>query len=104
MKFVILTIVSLAILGTLIEAYPQQVYIQKLPYYPPPTLPPRYIRVRRAVLGGQVSTDSVGRNNAKIDLTHGIGTPQHNVMGQVFAAGSSKGGPVSTGGTLAYNK
>ncbi|KAM7345453.1 attacin-C-like [Cochliomyia hominivorax] len=103
MKIYILTIATMALLGAFIEAFPQQVYYQKLPYYPPPTLPPRYIRVRRAVLGGQISTNPAGGNNAKIDLTHGIGTPDHNVIGQVFAAGNTNGGPVSTGGTLAYN-
>lgn len=104
MKFYILTIVSVALMGALIEAYPQQVYYQKLPYYPPPTQPPRIMRARRAVLGGEISTNPAGGNNAKVDLTHGIGTPEHNIIGQAFAAGNTKGGPVATGGTLAYNK
>ncbi|XP_037818563.1 attacin-C-like [Lucilia sericata] len=102
MKSLILTIVSVALLGALIEAYPQRVYYQKLPYYPPPTQPPRPIRVRRD-LGGQISTNPAGGNNAKVDFTQGIGTPEHNLIGQAFAAGNTKGGPVVTGGTLAYN-
>ncbi|XP_065367921.1 attacin-C-like [Calliphora vicina] len=103
MKFYILIIVSVALLAALIEAFPQRVYYQKLPYYPPPTSRPRLIRVRRADLGGQISTNPAGGNNAKVALTHGIGTPDHNVIGQVFAAGNTKGGPVATGGTVAYN-
>lgn len=87
-----------------VQAAPQQVRFQKLPYYPPPTRPPRPIRVRRAVLGGQMTSNPAGGADAKIDLTHGIGTPDHNVMGQVFAAGNTNGGPVTSGGTLAYNK
>ncbi|KNC34583.1 hypothetical protein FF38_09393 [Lucilia cuprina] len=64
MKSLILTIVSVALLGALIEAHPQRVHYQKLPYYPPPTQRPRPIRVRRD-LGGQISTNPAGGNNAK---------------------------------------
>ncbi|XP_046809325.1 attacin-C-like [Lucilia cuprina] len=85
MKSFILTIVSVALLGVLTEAYPQRVYYQKLPYYPPPTQPPRPIRVRRD-LGGQISTNPAGGNNAKVDFTQGIGTPEHNLIGQAFVS------------------
>lgn len=104
MKSIILAVVSIALMGALIEAYPQGAHFQRLPYYPPPTQAPRPIRVRRAVLGGQVSTNPAGGNNARLDLTHGIGTPDRNVIGQVFAAGNTNGGPVATGGTLGVNR
>ena len=104
MKFFVFAIVSVALLGALIEALPQRAHFQKLPYYPPPTRPPRPMRVRRAVLGGQATSNPAGGADAKISLAHGIGTPDHNVIGQVFAAGNTNKGPVTTGGALAYNK
>lgn len=102
MKFVIVAVAAIALFGSLIEALPQR--FQRLPYYPPPTQAPRPIRVRRASLGGQISTNPSGGNNARVDLTQAIGTPDHNLIGQVFAAGNTHKGPVTTGGTVAYNK
>ena len=49
MKIFALVLISLALLGALIEALPQRAHFQKLPYYPPPTRPPRPILVRRDV-------------------------------------------------------
>lgn len=62
------------------------------------------IRVRRQVLGGSLTSNPAGGADARLDLTKGIGNPNHNVVGQVFAAGNTQSGPVTTGGTLAYNK
>jgi len=56
------------------------------------------------VLGGSLASNPAGGADARLDLSKGIGNPNHNVVGQVFAAGNTQGGPVTTGGTLAYNK
>jgi len=42
--------------------------------------------------------------DGKVQIAHGFGKPNHNVTASAFAAGSIKGGPVTTGGALAYNK
>ncbi|EDW00916.1 attacin-A [Drosophila grimshawi] len=97
-SILILAIVAFA---ACIEAMPQK--YQTLPYYPKPTPQPRPIRVRRQVLGGSVSSDPAGGSNARLSITKGIGTPDHNVIGQAFATGNTARGPVTTGGTLAYN-
>lgn len=43
-----------------------------------------------------------------MELSKAIGTPDHNVIGQVFAAGNTQTKPVSSpstsGATLAYSK
>ncbi|XP_022225780.1 attacin-A [Drosophila obscura] len=93
--------VAIVTLAALAEAVPQ--YYQTLPYYPPPRPPPVLIRARRQVLGGSVASNPAGGSDARLDLTKGIGNPEHNVVGQVFAAGNTKSGPVTTGGTVAYN-
>lgn len=62
------------------------------------------IRVRRQVLGGSLASNPAGGADARLNLSKGIGNPNHNVVGQVFAAGNTQSGPVTTGGTLAYNK
>ncbi|KAH8342799.1 hypothetical protein KR084_009861 [Drosophila pseudotakahashii] len=65
---------------------------------------PKPIRFRRQVLGGSLASNPAGGSDARLDLSKGIGNPNHNVVGQVFAAGNTQSGPVTTGGTLAYNK
>ncbi|EDW32080.1 GL11458 [Drosophila persimilis] len=95
-------IVAIVALAAIAEAVPQ--YYQTLPYYPPPSPPPRLMRARRQVLGGSLASNPAGGSDARLDLTKGIGNPDHNVVGQVFAAGNTKSGPVTTGGTVAYNK
>ncbi|KAH8233471.1 hypothetical protein KR026_008625 [Drosophila bipectinata] len=94
-------IVAVVALAALAEAAPQG--FQHLVYYPPPRPPPQPIRVRRQVLGGSLASNPAGGADARVDLTKGIGNPNHNVVGQVFAAGNTQSGPVTTGGTLAYN-
>ncbi|XP_030380836.1 attacin-C [Scaptodrosophila lebanonensis] len=97
-------IVSIAVLGAVATAMPQRVTAQHLVYYPPPPPPPTYIRVRRQSLGGSLTSNPAGGADARVDLTKAIGTEQHNLVGQVFAAGNTLGkGPITTGGTLAYN-
>lgn len=90
---------------------PEGPRFQPLIYYPPPPPPVanQPIRVRRQVLGGSLTSNPTGGADARLDLTKAIGTPQHNLVGQVFAAGNTQtGGPVSTpvtsGATLGYNK
>lgn len=95
-------IVAVVALAALAEAAPQS--YQNLVYYPPPRPPPQPIRVRRQVLGGSLASNPAGGADARVDLTKGFGNPNHNVAGQVFAAGNTQSGPVTTGGTLAYNK
>ncbi|XP_068146002.1 attacin-C [Drosophila tropicalis] len=110
-KLVSLFMVSLAVLVAYAAAMPQRVHAQHLVYYPPPPPPNSYqpIRVRRQVLGGSLSSNPAGGADARVDLTKAIGTPQHNVIGQVFAAGNTHTGgpqpatPVTSGATLAYN-
>ncbi|XP_016929794.3 attacin-A [Drosophila suzukii] len=63
----------------------------------------RPIRFRRQVLGGSLASNPAGGADARVDLSKGVGNPTHNVVGQVFAAGNTQSGPVTTGGTLAYN-
>ncbi|EDW73761.1 uncharacterized protein Dwil_GK19632 [Drosophila willistoni] len=89
----------LALFAVAIEAQ----RFQTLPYYPKPTRSPPIYRVRRQVLGGSVASNPNGGADARVSLTKAFGNPKHNVAGQVFAAGNTKGGPVTTGGTLAYN-
>ena len=69
MKIFALVLVSLALLGALIEALPQRAHFQKLPYYPPPTRPPRPILVRRDVSGVQDSLNSAGQIVAADNFT-----------------------------------
>ena len=104
MKFLICALASLAYLAVAIKAMPQRATFQKLPYYPPPTSPPRPIRVRRQSLGGSLTSNPLGGSDAKLSLSKAIGTPEHNLAGQLFAAGNTLKGPVTTGAGLAYNK
>uniref|UniRef100_A0A6P4E6M3 Attacin-C n=1 Tax=Drosophila rhopaloa TaxID=1041015 RepID=A0A6P4E6M3_DRORH len=106
-NFISLIVVAIGVLGALAAAMPQRPLTQPLIYYPPPPTPPRIYRVRRQVLGGSVSSNPKGGADARMDLTTGIGSSEHNVIGQVFAEGNTLKKPVSTpvtsGGTLAYN-
>lgn len=79
MKFFASVVLALALFGALAAAYPQS-------------------------LGGSLSSNPSGGADARLELAKGIGTPDHNVIGKVFAAGNTNGGPVATGGALAYNK
>ncbi|XP_037948817.1 attacin-B-like [Teleopsis dalmanni] len=101
MKYFIYIAVTIATLCVITEATPQR--FQKLPYYPPPTRPPRPIRVRRDALSGSLASNPNGGADARLELGHAIGDPNHNLIGSVFAAGNTVKGPVATGGTLAYN-
>ncbi|XP_011179368.2 attacin-B [Zeugodacus cucurbitae] len=78
MKFFATIALALALFGALATAYPQS-------------------------LGGSLSSNPNGGADARLELAKGIGTPDHNVIGKVFAAGNTNGGPVATGGSLAYN-
>ncbi|XP_017131878.1 attacin-C [Drosophila elegans] len=106
-KLVALIVVAIGVLGVFAAAMPQRPLTQPLIYYPPPPTPPRIYRVRRQVLGGSVASNPNGGADARLDLTKAIGTPEHHVIGQVFAAGNTQTKPVSTpvtsGATLAYN-
>ncbi|TMW48901.1 hypothetical protein DOY81_006019 [Sarcophaga bullata] len=102
MKFFVFAIVSVALLGALIEALPQRAHFQKLPYYPPPTRPTTPYESTQSSVGRTSIFNPAGGADAKISLAHGIGTQDHNVIGQV-AAGNTNKGPVTTGGALAYN-
>ncbi|KAL7736475.1 hypothetical protein ACLKA6_019676 [Drosophila palustris] len=94
-------ILALVAISACVEAMPQ--HFQTLPYYPPPTQPSHPIRVRRQVLGGSLASNPAGGADAKLGLSKAIGTPDHNVIGSVFAAGNTAKGPVTTGGSVAYN-
>ncbi|EDW59904.1 attacin-C [Drosophila virilis] len=66
------------------------------------------VRVRRQVLGGALTSNPAGGADARLELTKALGTPEHNLIGQVFAAGNTEAGgpaakPVTSGATLAYN-
>ncbi|XP_067627451.1 attacin-A-like [Eurosta solidaginis] len=78
MNYYTIFVLTAALLGALVEAYPQS-------------------------LGGSLSSSPLGGADARLELAKGIGTPDHNVIGKVFAAGNTNGGPVATGGALAYN-
>lgn len=74
----------------------------------PPTVrpqpPPRPIRVRRDVAtGGTISTNPNGGQDVKLEIAKGLGTADANVFGSVGAAGNTKGGPVTSSGTLGAN-
>ncbi|KAH8400982.1 hypothetical protein KR009_002311 [Drosophila setifemur] len=101
MQKAIILIVAIAALATIAEASPQR--FRTLEYHPPPPPPPRTYRFRRQVLGGSLASNPAGGSDARVDLTKGIGNPNHNLAGQIFAAGNTQSGPVTTGGTLAYN-
>ncbi|XP_058988156.1 sarcotoxin II-1-like [Musca domestica] len=73
--------VAILAVASVTEAQPQRVYVQKLPYYPPPTQAPRVMRARRspdnpaANTGIQIKTNSVSSNILK--------TPSNKVDGTV---------------------
>lgn len=107
--FGICLILSLGLLGVYAAALPQQPHVQRLVYYPPPPTPAPILRARRQVLGGSLVSNPSGGADARLDLSKAIGTPEHNVIGQVFAAGNTQTGgpvtkPVTSGASLAYNK
>ncbi|XP_017001183.2 attacin-C [Drosophila takahashii] len=106
-KIVSLIVVAICVLGALAAAMPQRPLTQPLIYYPPPPPPPRIYRARRQVLGGSLASNPNGGADARLDLTKAIGTPEHHVAGQVFAAGNTQTQPISTpvtsGATLSYN-
>ncbi|KAH8402457.1 hypothetical protein KR009_012042 [Drosophila setifemur] len=63
-----------------------------------------YQRVRRQVLGGSLASNPAGGADARLDLTKAIGTPDHNAIAQVFAAGNTQSGaPATSGASVAYN-
>ncbi|EDW04551.1 GH23752 [Drosophila grimshawi] len=102
-------IVSIGLLGVFAAAMPQQPYTQNLIYYPPSPPPVTYQRARRQVLGGSLASNPNGGADARVELTKALGTPEHNIIGQVFAAGNTHTGgpgpaaPATSGATLAYN-
>ncbi|XP_037950094.1 attacin-B-like [Teleopsis dalmanni] len=101
MKVLICLAVSIAVFCVITEATPQR--FQRLPYYLPSTSAPRLIRVRRDALSGSLVSNPNGGADARLELGHAIGDPNHNLIGSVFAAGNTEKGPVASGGTLAYN-
>ncbi|XP_017077294.1 attacin-C [Drosophila eugracilis] len=106
-KIISLIVVTIGVLCALATAMPQRVRTQPLIYYPPPPTPPRIYRARRQVLGGSLTSNPNGGADARLDLTKAIGTPEHHVIGQVFAAGNTQtrpaSSPVTSGATLGYN-
>ncbi|KAH8355177.1 hypothetical protein KR093_007643 [Drosophila rubida] len=92
----ILILVVVAI-SACVDAMPQQYQTFQA------TQPTRRLRFRRQVLGGSLASNPNGGADAKLALSKGFGTPDHNVIGQVFAAGNTEKGPVTSGGSLAYN-
>ncbi|XP_023168275.2 attacin-C [Drosophila hydei] len=106
--YAICIILSIGLLGVYATAMPQQPHVQHLVYYPPPPTPAPILRARRQVLGGSLTSNPSGGADARLDLTKAIGTPEHNVIGQVFAAGNTQTGgpvtkPVTSGASLGYN-
>ncbi|EDX06923.1 AttC [Drosophila simulans] len=87
-KIVLLIVVIIGVLVSLAVALPQR-------------------PARRQVLGGSLTSNPSGGADARLDLSKAIGTPDHHVIGQVFAAGNTRTKPVSTpvtsGATLGYN-
>ncbi|XP_011180189.1 attacin-A [Zeugodacus cucurbitae] len=70
----------------------------------PPPSPRGPIRIRRTVAtGGTISTNPNGGQDVKVEIAKGLGTADANVFGSVGAAGNTKGGPVTTSGTLGAN-
>ncbi|SPP88098.1 attacin-A-like [Drosophila guanche] len=96
----IILIVALVALGAIAEAMPQR--FGPFPQSPPPKPLFRH-RFRRQVLGGSLASNPAGGADARMDLTKAIGTPDHNAVVQAFAAGNTKSGPATVGGTAAYN-
>ncbi|XP_053963020.1 attacin-B-like [Anastrepha ludens] len=106
MKLFIFAIVAAIAISSIVETYPQQAHYQNLVYYPPPTRPPRpiLVRVARDVgVGGSLASNPLGGADARLEVGKAIGDPNHNLIGSAFAAGNTDRGPVTTGGTLAYN-
>ncbi|XP_017488491.1 PREDICTED: attacin-B-like [Rhagoletis zephyria] len=106
MKIFIFAIAAVAVLSAYVEAYPQRARAQHLVYYPPPTRRPRpiLVRVAREVgVGGSLASNPRGGADARLDVANAIGNPNHNLIASAFAAGNTDRGPVTTGGTVAYN-
>ncbi|XP_011179367.2 attacin-B-like [Zeugodacus cucurbitae] len=106
MKLFLLALVATIAFSACVEAHPQRPRAQTLVYYPPPTRPPRpiLVRVARDVgVGGSLASNPRGGADARLDIAKAIGDPNHNVIAGAFAAGNTDRGPVTTGGSLAYN-
>ncbi|KAM7343168.1 sarcotoxin-2A-like [Cochliomyia hominivorax] len=77
------------------QAYPQRVYVQKLPYYPPPTRPPPILRAKREVtLKDTVKTNPNGGQDVSLKATKSIGDDKIRGFGSVSAAGNTNGGGI----------
>lgn len=57
-----------------------------------------------AQFGGSISSNPSGGHDGSINYSRGVGTPNHNLVGTVFGAGNSRGGPPTYGGGVNYNK
>ncbi|KAH8301595.1 hypothetical protein KR059_006348 [Drosophila kikkawai] len=107
-KLTFLIVATICVFGTLTEALPQRRLTQPLLEYASSTTPTaEHPRPRRQVLGGSLTSNPNGGADARMELSKSIGTPDHHVIGQVFAAGNTQTKPVSTpvtsGATLGYS-
>ncbi|XP_065367705.1 sarcotoxin-2A-like [Calliphora vicina] len=103
MKCILLLAACLGIvaLASEAQAYPQRVYVQKLPYYPPPTRAPQMIRVRRGVtLENSVATNPNGGQDVLLKASTSVGNKNGAAFGEVFAQGNTKGGEPIRGATV----
>lgn len=58
-------------------------------------------RVKRQ-LSGSVVSNPIGAPTVNLQASHGIGNPNHNLIGTAFASGIP-GGDITRGGQLDYN-
>lgn len=63
--------------------------------------PSNHDRVKRQ-LSGSVVSNPIGAPTVNLQASHGIGNPDHNLIGTAFASGIP-GGQVTRGGQLDYN-
>ncbi|XP_037816537.1 sarcotoxin-2A-like [Lucilia sericata] len=89
---------GLVALVSVAQAYPQRVYVQKLPYYPPPTRRPQMIRVRRDTKFEQaISTNPQGGQDVGLKATKVVGSGDVAGYGSAFVMGNTKGGDAVRG-------
>lgn len=101
-----LIIIALTVLGALVvSAGTKRHFVERTNSFKPlvqrKIFPENHDRVKRQ-LSGSVVSNPIGTSTVNLQASHGIGNPNHNLIGTAFASGIP-GGQVTKGGQLDYN-
>lgn len=92
MKSLTIFVACLAVIAVTLshstQAYPQRVYVQKLPYYPPPTRQPQMQRARR-----DVKVEHSIKTSPNKDVEAALKVTKNLDNAQAFGIVSAKGNP-----------